>query len=102
MFRFLFLLVGIGVVAYLTNPAQSAFEAKAEPLVKGAAVVESPEASLIDKAEAYVKGMLAGEGRYENFFLASKYTVDMPGADYVECYGAFTLIQCSVATPGAQ
>ena len=38
--------------------------------------------------------MAAGQGRYESFFVASKYTVDMPGAAYLECYGAFTLVQC--------
>jgi hypothetical protein len=38
--------------------------------------------------------MIAGQGRYENYGLASKFTVDAPGSAYVECWGAFTLVQC--------
>jgi len=38
--------------------------------------------------------MMAGQGRYETYYLASKYTLDTPGAAYLECWGAFTIVQC--------
>jgi hypothetical protein len=52
----------------------------------------------LDSVVDYVTGMIAGQGRYENYYVMSKYTVDMPGASYLECYGAFTMVRCSDAS----
>lgn len=98
--RILLLLLLAGVGAYFTVPAQSAHEAAARAYLEGGTPGE-PAANgggiTLESVVAHAKGMLAGQGRYENYYLVSKYTVDMPGAAYLECYGAFTLVKCQEA-----
>lgn len=100
--RVLLLLILIGVAAYFTVPAREAHEEAARAFLEGRAPGEArgEEGISLDSVIGYVKGMLAGEGRYENLYLASKFTLDTPGAAYVECYGAFTMVRCSEVTPG--
>jgi hypothetical protein len=100
--RVLLLLILVGVGAYFTVPARAAHEAAAQAFLEGRAPGETRESGInLDSIIGYVKGMMAGEGRYENFYLVSKFTLDTPGADYVECWGAFTLVRCEEVTPGA-
>ncbi|MGQ0531140.1 MAG: hypothetical protein ACT4OF_00425 [Caulobacteraceae bacterium] len=100
--RALLLLLIVGVAAYFTVPTRAAHEAAARVYLEGMAQAP-PEAQQqgglsLDSVVDYVTGMLAGQGRYENFYVISKYTVDMPGASYLECYGAFTVVRCSDAS----
>ncbi|MBK6702435.1 MAG: hypothetical protein IPG56_00795 [Caulobacteraceae bacterium] len=55
----------------------------------------------LDSVVDFVTGFVAGQGRYDNYYVASKFTVDMPGAAYVECWGAFTQVQCRRVDRGA-
>ena len=48
----------------------------------------------LDSLVDFATGMIAGQGRYETYVLTSKFTVDAPGSAYIECWGAFTLVQC--------
>jgi len=106
--RILLLLILAGVAAYFTVPtreaheaaAQAFLEAKAQEQGLASAEAQTPGLSL-DSVVDFVAGMVAGQGRYESYYLASKYTVDMPGSAYLECYGAFTLVRCTEAGAGA-
>lgn len=101
--RILLILILIGVAAYFTVPPREAHEEAARAFLEGREPGEAQGEGgvTLDSVIGYVKGMLAGEGRYDHFYLASKYTLDTPGAAYVECYGAFTLVRCSEVAPGA-
>ncbi|MCR6646195.1 MAG: hypothetical protein NVV62_17595 [Terricaulis sp.] len=100
--RLLLLLIIAGVAAYFTVPQRAAHEEAAAAFLEGREPGEARGAGgvTLDSVIGYVKGMLAGEGRYENYYLASKFTLDTPGAAYVECWGAFTQVQCREVTPG--
>lgn len=100
--RVLLLLILAGVAAYFTVPVREAHQEAARAFLEGRAPGEAAGegAITLDSVIGYVKGVLAGEGRYENYYLASKFTLDTPGAAYVECWGAFTLVQCREVTPG--
>jgi hypothetical protein len=100
--RLLLLLIVIGAAAYLTVPARAAHEEAARVFLQGNQSSERTDDGLsLDDVIGYAKGMFAGQGRYENFYVLSKYSVDMPGAAYLECYGAFTVVRCSEVAPAA-
>jgi hypothetical protein len=97
--RLLLLLILIGVAAYFTAPAREAQEAAARTFLDTQTQGETSEAQRqsgvsLDSVVDFVTGMVAGQGRYESYYVASKFTVDLPGAAYVECWGAFTVVQC--------
>jgi len=94
------LLIVVGAAAYFTAPTRDAHEQAAREFLQGYQPSESAGINL-DSIIAYVQGMMAGQGRFENFYLLSKYTLDIPGASFVECYGMFTLVRCSAVEPGA-
>lgn len=96
--RLLFLLLLAGVAAYFTVPTREAHETAARAFLQGYEQGEQPGLSL-EAVTGYVKGMFAGQGRYETWYVVSKYSVDLPGASYLECYGAFTLVQCNEVAP---
>lgn len=100
--RLLLLLILAGVGAYFTVPTREAHEEAARAFLdaRGEAAQQSQGLSL-QTVINYVQGMMAGEGRYESYYLLSKYSVDLPGAEYLECYGAFTVVRCSVAGAAA-
>lgn len=98
--RLLLLLIAIGVAAYYTVPPRETHEAEARAVIEAYQPIASAGVTL-DSVISYVRGMMAGQGAYENMRLFSKYTLDMPGAAFVECYGAFTIVRCSVVEPGA-
>jgi len=104
--RFLLLLILIGAAAYFTVPARETHEAAARAFMEAQAQAETSEVQRqtgisLDSALDFFTGMMAGQGRYENFYVASKFTVDMPGAAYLECWGAFTQVQCRRVDRGA-
>lgn len=97
--RMLLLLILIGVGAYFTVPSRGEHEAAARALMETQAQGPSSEVQQqtgisLDSAIDFFTGMMAGQGRYETYYVASKFTVDMPGAAYIECWGAFTQVQC--------
>jgi hypothetical protein len=99
--RLLLLMLIVAAAAYYTNPPREKFEAEARAAIQAQAAQNvSPAADdsniSLDDVVGYVKGMMAGQGKYENYYLAGRYTIDMPGADYLECYGAFTVVKCQV------
>jgi len=107
--RLLLLLILAGVGAYFTVPTREAHEAAARAYLEqqaGAPAAadageQAPQESApfsLDSVVDFVTGMVAGQGRYESYYLASKYTLDLPGANYLECYGAYTLVRCSEAS----
>lgn len=97
--RLLLLLILIGAGAYYTVPARDAHEQAARAFLEAHEPSDSQSGFTLETFASYVKGMFAGQGRYENFIVFSKYSVDMPGASYLECYGAFTLVRCQEAAP---
>ena len=100
--RLLLLLILAGIGAYYTVPTREAHEAQARATVEAFRPNGEAGGINLDSVVGYVRGMMVGQGRYETFYLASKYSLDMPGAAFVECYGAFTIVRCSVVEPGAQ
>ncbi len=109
--RLLFLLLIAGVGAYFTVPTREAHEEAARVFLEQRAQEQTGAASegqeaeqrspfSLDAAIDFVTGMMAGQGRYESFYVLSKYTLDLPGAAYLECYGAFTFVRCSEAGTG--
>jgi hypothetical protein len=104
--RFLLLLILIGVGAYFTVPAREKHEEAARAFLEAqaqeqtASIEQQAPGISLDGVVDFVTGMMAGQGRYENYYLASKFTMDMPGNSYVECYGAFTVVRCSEAGSG--
>ncbi len=104
--RLLLLLIIIGAGAYFTVPAREAHETAARALLNQLAqeqtgAVQAQTGFSLDSVVDYVTGMMAGQGRYESYYVASKYTVDMPGSAYIECYGAFTQVRCQKVDRGA-
>lgn len=97
--RFLLLLILIGAAAYFTVPAREAHETAARAFMEAQAQEQTSEVQRqtdisLDSALDFFTGMMAGQGRYETYYVVSKFTVDMPGAAYLECWGAFTQVQC--------
>ncbi len=99
--RLLLLLIIAGIAAFYTNPTREEHEMQARTVLEGGAPAAPDDGLSLDDVIGYAKGMLAGEGRYESYYLLSKYTVDMPGSSFVECYGAYTIVNCRVVEPNA-
>ncbi len=103
--RLLLLLLIVGAGAFFTSPAQDAHEQaflEARASEQTNAIESQAPALSLDGVLDFVTGMLAGQGRYETFYVASKYTLDMPGSAYLECWGAFTFVQCQEVYRAAQ
>ena len=97
--RILLLLLLAGVGAYFTVPTRDAHEQALRAFMEArtqedTAEVERQTGISLDSIVDFAAGMIAGQGRYENYGLVSKFTVDAPGSAYIECWGAFTLVQC--------
>jgi hypothetical protein len=101
--RLLALLLIAALAAYYTNPPRAKFETEARAEIQAQAEIarRDPQAARdggfsLDDVVGYVRGMMAGQGAYEDYYVAGEYTIDMPGPDYLECYGAFGLVKCQV------
>lgn len=97
--RVLLLLIIVGLAAYFTVPARAAHEEAARALMQASAQertqqIEQQAGISLDSIVDFATGFIAGQGRYENYYVASKFTADMPGSAYLECWGAFTFVQC--------
>lgn len=96
--RLLLLLILAGVAAYFTVPTREAHEAAAREFLQTYEPSPDQQGISLESIGAFVQGMFAGQGRYENLYLLSKYSVDMPGAAFLECYGAYTFVHCQEVT----
>jgi hypothetical protein len=96
--RLLLLLLLAGIAAYVTVPTQAQQAAAAQAALQAYHPDQAaPQSGFsLDDIVGYAKGVMAGQGSYQNYYVASRYTVDMPGPDYLECYGAFTMVKCQV------
>jgi hypothetical protein len=96
--RLILLVLIAGVAAYFTVPARAAFETQARAVIAGHHPSGAPQDNgfSLDEVVGFAKGMIAGQGEYQSYYVFARYTADMPGADYLECYGAFTIVKCQV------
>jgi hypothetical protein len=94
--RLLLLLLILGVVGYFTVPTRAQHEAAARTAMQNYHPTGEAEHFSLDDVAGYAKGLFAGGGSYQSYYVASRYTMDMPGPEYVECYGAYTIVQCQV------
>lgn len=90
----LLVLVIAGVAGFFTRPD--------EPVMRAAAdqVLNDPQ-SLSQGLES-LGATLAGERAYNNYYVAAKYDVRLDDRALVECWGAFTQVQCSRPEQAAQ
>jgi hypothetical protein len=82
----LLLLIIAGVAGYFTKPAEPAMREAAE------AMLNDPQ-NIVQGFEN-LGAAVAGERQFDNYYVASKYTVTLNDAPLVECWGAFTQVQC--------
>lgn len=99
--RILLFLIIAGIAAWYSSPTREAHETAARAVLEAGGPQTAEDGLTLDDVIGYAKGVIAGQGRYESYYLLSKYTVDMPGASFVECYGAYTLVNCRVVAPNA-
>jgi hypothetical protein len=81
------LIIIAGAAGYFTRPG----EAK---LREGANAVLSNPGNISQGVES-LGTSLAGERKYDNFYVAERYIVSLNNNPVVTCYGAFTQVQCS-------
>jgi hypothetical protein len=84
----LFLLIIVaGVAGYFTRPDEPKMRAAAE------AVLNDP-ATLGELMEG-VGAAVAGQRRFDDYYVATKYTVNIGEDPVVECWGGFTQTRCT-------
>jgi hypothetical protein len=83
----LLLLVIAGVAAFFTRPDEAKMRESAE------AVLSEPQ-NITEGLES-VGAAIAGDRAYDNYYLASRYRVTLDNQPVVECWGAFTQVQCN-------
>jgi hypothetical protein len=81
------LLIIAGVAGYFTRPEEPAMRAAAD------AVLNDPQD--LSQGLETVGAAFAGNRVYNNYYVASKYTVTLDNRVLVECWGAFTQAQCN-------
>jgi hypothetical protein len=81
-------------VAYFTNPKEPAHRDAARALLSEA---QEEAAERIDLNAILDLGVahMSTSGRYQSFFLASKYAIAISGEASVECWGAFACVRCA-------
>jgi hypothetical protein len=89
----LLLLIIAGVAGYFTRPD--------EPTMRQAADAVLSDPQNISQGLDSLGATVAGDRTYDNYFVASKYTVTLDGAPIVTCWGYFTQTSCSRAEAAA-
>lgn len=85
----LLLLILAGVAAFFTRPDEAAMRQSAE------AVLNDPQ-NISEGLESF-GAAVAGDRAYDNYYLAARYRVTLDNQPVVECWGAFTQVQCNRA-----
>jgi len=101
MFRILLLLLVIaGVAAYFTKPTEAQHREAVNATLQQ---IQEDAASNFDLGGMLETGMaqFTQDGTYTDYYLASRYTVDVDGRAIAECWGAFTQVRCAPAAGGA-
>lgn len=87
MLRIVLVLVVIAAIAgYFTRPDEPKMRAAAD------AVLSDPQ-NLSQGLEG-LGATLAGDRVYSNYYVAAKYDVTLDNRTLIECWGAFTQVQC--------
>jgi hypothetical protein len=85
----LLLLVIAGVAGYFTKPEEAVMRERAD------AVLSDPQT--VSEGFESLGATIAGDRAYSNYYVAAKYSVTLDGQPVVNCWGAFTQVQCSRA-----
>jgi hypothetical protein len=95
MFRTLFLLLVLAAIGgYFTKPAEAQHRQAAR------AVLEQAQEAAISNLDlgALVESSIArfgDEGRYQDYYVASRYTVEVNHRPVADCWGAFGRVRCA-------
>lgn len=90
----LLLLVVAGVAGYFTKPEEAVMRERADAVLGETTHEAASNLNVPDAVEA-TWANVAGDRAYSNYFVASKYTVALDGQALVDCWGAFTQVQCN-------
>lgn len=102
MFRFLLLLLVIaGVAAYFTKPTEAQHRDAMNATLQQ---IQDQAASNFDLGGLLQTGLaqLTQDGTYTDYYLASKYAVDVNGRTLAECWGAFGQVRCTPKIGGGE
>ncbi len=94
MFRILLLLLVIaGVAGYFTKPSEAQHR---EAVNQTLQTIQEEAADNLDLGGMLQTGIaqLSQEGTYTDYYVASKYVVEVDGRPLAECWGAFTQVRC--------
>jgi hypothetical protein len=83
----LLLLIIAGVAGYFTRPD--------EPTMRQAADAVLSDPQNITEGLESIGATVAGDRSYDNYYVAARYNVTLDGAPVVQCWGAFTQVQCN-------
>lgn len=87
MLRLVLLLIIIaGVAGYFTRPDEAAMRAGAD------AVLSDPQT--ISEGLESIGASVVGDRQYDNYYVASRYTVTLDSNPVVQCWGAFQQVKC--------
>lgn len=90
MFRFLGTLVlvaAVGAAAYFTRPGETAMQEGAN------AVLKDPQN--ISEGLQGLGATLVGDRVFQDYYVATTYAAVLDGKPVVECWGAFTKVNCA-------
>lgn len=93
MLRLLGLLVVVAAAGFFTNPDPAKMAAAADAKLKGVTEAAAENADLGGTLGGIVAQ--AGDGKYDNFYVASHYAKPAGEKPLVECWGAFTVTNCA-------
>ncbi len=86
--KWLILLIIIaGVAGYFTRPGEAKLRDGANAMLSNPGNISQGFESLGTS--------LAGQRKYDNYYVAERYVVSLNNDPVVTCYGAFTQVQCS-------
>jgi hypothetical protein len=94
MFRFLLLLLVIaGVAGYFTKPSEAQHR---EAVNQTLEQIQEEAVSNLDLSSVFQTGIaqLSQDGSYTDYYVASRYVVEVEGRPLAECWGAFTQVRC--------
>jgi hypothetical protein len=100
MIRLLVILIVAAVIAYFTNPNADAYRGPVREALQASADQAMENLDIVGAAESGF-AQLGGDGDYQTFYVASKYSAPSQEHAIVECWGAFTIVRCMPAASPA-